>query len=107
MIRSITKSKETNPVPAGCSDIVTAESMCQRNKLCTKTISLVPLHRQTDPFISPYKRHIVIRNKQYSYILSVTGSAWFFLHKTEFSLANQWSTVKRKEYYLEFKGNTV
>lgn len=28
----------------GGSDIVTVESMCQRNKLCTKAISLVPLH---------------------------------------------------------------
>lgn len=30
----------------GSSDTVTAESMCQRNKLCTKAISLVPLHGQ-------------------------------------------------------------
>lgn len=60
------------------SDIVTVESMCQRNKLCTKAISLVPLHGQKDQCILSYKKHTVTGNKQYSYISSLKGSAEFF-----------------------------
>lgn len=71
------------------NDIVTVESMCQRNKLCTKAISLVPLRGQKDQLILSYKKHTVTGNKHYSSTLSLKGSAWFFLHKTEFSL---WQT---------------
>lgn len=84
-------------------DTVTVENMCQRNKLHTKAIPLVLLRRQMDQLILPYKKHIVIRNKQYSYTLFLKGSTRFFLHKIKISNKLM---KHRKEYHQELKTKT-
>lgn len=96
MIQSITKNpKKLTVCLLDSRDRVTVESLCQRNKLCTKAISLVPLHGQKDPFILSYKKHTVAGHKQYSYIRFLKGSAWFFFHKIE-SL-QQTNEIQQKE----------
>lgn len=101
MIRSITKNpKKLIVCLLDSCDRVSVESLCQRNKLCTKAIPLVPLHGQKDLFILSYKKHTVAGNKQYSYI-PLKGSAWFFFIKS--NSLQQINEIRQKEYFIRNK----
>ena len=82
------KSKETNHVSMGSSDVVTVESTCPKTKLCREAGPLASLRGQEELFTSPCKKRTVTGNKQDTHALALKGSAWFSLHEIEFSLAN-------------------